>query len=98
MNDILLDNNLDLLIVNGDFVVDNADEQIQELLLIANQGSFRESPLTGVALVNYLKKQFTPTQVDALKQTIQLQWLYDGFTSANVTINSFSDIEIDAQR
>jgi len=48
MNDIILDNNMDLAIVNGDFVIDDAEEQIQQLILIATQGSFRASPLTGI--------------------------------------------------
>jgi len=98
MNDILLDDNLDLQIVNGDFVLGDAEEQIQELILIASQGSFKESPLTGVGIVKYLKSRFTPAEVDALRQKIKLQLLYDGYSSANVVINAFTDIEIDATR
>jgi hypothetical protein len=92
--DIMLDENMDLAIVDGDFVVDDADEQIQQLVLIATQGSFRQSPLTGVAIVKYLKAQFTPALVDQLKQKIQLQLQYDGFSSVTTVINSFEDIEI----
>jgi hypothetical protein len=92
--DILLDENFDLAIVDGDFVIGDADEQIQQLILMATQGSFRQSPLTGVGIVNYLKKQFTPALVDKLKQKIQMQLQYDGFSSATVVINSFEDIEI----
>ena len=98
MTDIMLDDNLDLLIVNGDFVLDDADQQIQELLLIANQGDFRESPLTGVGIVKYLKSRLSPATVDALKKKIKLQWQYDGFANVNTVINSFSDITITAER
>jgi len=92
--DIILDDNLDLLIANGDFVVGDSDEQTQELILIATQGAFRESPLTGVGIVNYLKAQFSPALVAKLTQKIQLQLQYDGFSAATVVVNSFSDIDI----
>ena len=98
MNDIILDNNMDLAIVNGDFVVDDAEEQIQELILIATQGSFRASPLTGIGIVKYLKSSFTVDKIDQLRQQIILQLQYDGYTTVKTVINSFTDIEIEATR
>ena len=100
MNDILLDDNMDLAIsaVNGDFIVDDAEEQIQQLILVATQGSFRESPLTGIGIIKYLKSSFTVAQVDLLRQQIRLQLLFDGYTTVSTQINSFTDIEIEASR
>jgi hypothetical protein len=98
MNDIILDDNMDLAIVNGDFVVDDAEQQVQELILIATQGSFRESPITGIGIVRYLKSGFTLDKLDELRQQIILQLQYDGYTTVNTQINSFTDIEIDATR
>jgi hypothetical protein len=101
MSDIKLTDNLDLAIENGDFVTmdeTGAEEQYQELILLASQGSFRESPLTGVNIVSYIKKRFTVADVDKLRQKIILQMQYDGYSSVNTTINSFTDIEIDASR
>ena len=98
MNDIVLDNNMDLSIIAGDFVVDDCEDQVQQLLLIAQPGNFRDSPLTGVGIVNYLKSQITPSLVDALTKKIQIQWLYDGYAGVNVVVNSFTDIEIEANR
>lgn len=98
MNDILLDDNMDLAIQNGDFVMGDAEEQIQQLILIATQGSFRNSPLTGVGIIKYIKSSFTVDKVDQLRQKIRLQMQYDGYTSVNTQINSFLDIDIEATR
>jgi len=98
MNDILLDNNLDLLIKNGDFVVDDAEQQHQELIMIATQGSFRESPLTGVGIVKYVKTRLSVETRDKLRQKIRLQLQFDGYTNVSTQINSFTDIQIQADR
>jgi len=98
MIDIILDDNMDLTIVNGDFVVDDSEEQVQQLILVASQGAFRESPLTGIGIIKYVKSSFTVDKVDALRQKIRLQLQYDGYTAVQTQINSFTDIEIDATR
>lgn len=98
MTDILLDDNMDLLISNGDFVIDDSEEQVQELILVANQGSFRESPLTGIGIIKFVKSRFTVDQIDALRQKIRLQLQYDGYDTVKTQINSFTDIEITATR
>jgi hypothetical protein len=98
MNDILLDDNLDLAIEGGDFIVDDAEDQHQQLILIASQGSFRDSPLTGVNIATYIKTGFTQLQVDQIKQECKLQFQYDGYTSSFIKINSFEDIQINAER
>lgn len=98
MQDILLDNNLDLDIFNGDFVVGDGDEQHQEIILIASPGSFRESPLTGVNIMQYIKTGFTQAQIDELRQKIRIQLQYDGYVRSIVQINSFEDIQINAER
>jgi hypothetical protein len=98
MNDIILDNNLDLLIQNGDFVIDDAEQQIQALILMASQGSFRESPLTGVDILQYLKSRLSPALIDKLKQKIQLQFQYDGYTYAQPDIDLSGNIDIAANR
>ena len=98
MTDIILDDNMDLLIENGDFVVDDSEEQVQQLILVATQGSFRNSPVTGVGIINYIKSQFTVGQIDKLRQKIRLQLQYDGYSNVSTQINSFLDIDIEATR
>lgn len=98
MNDILLDDDMDLAIENGDFVVDDAEQQHQELILIAPQGSFRGSPLTGVGITRYYKSAFTVANIDKLRQKIRLQMQYDGYNTVKTVINSFEDIQIQSER
>ncbi|MBB6131321.1 hypothetical protein [Mucilaginibacter lappiensis] len=98
MNDLILDNNLDLAIQNGDFLIDDCEQQNQELILIATQGSFRESPLTGVGIAKYIKSSFSVSKIDQLRQKIRLQLQYDGYQTVNTQINSFTDIQIQAER
>ncbi len=98
MNDILLDDDLDLAIENGDFVIGDSEEQHQELILIAFQGSFRASPLTGIGITRYYKASFSVGNIDKLRQKIRLQMQYDGYKTVKTAINSFEDIEIEAER
>lgn len=98
MIDVLLDDEMDLAIEGGDFVLADIEDQNQQLILIASQGSFRESPLTGVNVARYIKTGFTQAQIDTLKQKIRLQLQYDGYVRSIVKINSFEDIQINAER
>lgn len=98
MIDVLLDDEMDLAIEGGDFVLADSEDQHQQLILIASQGSFRESPLTGVNVARYIKTGFTQAQIDTLKQKIRLQLQYDGYVRSIVKINSFEDIQINAER
>ncbi|WP_443937103.1 hypothetical protein [Pedobacter sp. MW01-1-1] len=98
MTDLILDDNLDIAIEYGDFVLDDAEEQHQQLILIASKGSFRASPLTGVNIGRYVKRRFTQKDIDTLKQQIRLQFQYDGYSQSFVQINSFEDIQINANR
>ena len=53
--DIKLSEDFDLMIQNGDFVINTNDtQQRQELLLLTDKSEWRESPLVGVGAYNYL--------------------------------------------
>lgn len=98
MIDLLLDDSLDIAIEYGDFVAADGEEQHQQLILLASKGSFRDSPLTGVNVGRYVKNRFAQKDIDALKQQIRLQFQYDGYGQSFIQINSFEDIQINAQR
>lgn len=98
MTDLLLDDNYDIAIDGGDFVAADGEEQHQQLILVASKGSFRESPLTGVNIGQYIKTRFTQKDIDRLKQQIRLQFQYDGYTQSFIQINGFDDIQINAKR
>ena len=52
--DILLDENNDLLIRNGDFVFGESDQQHIECILSTNPNDWKESPVVGAALIKSL--------------------------------------------
>lgn len=96
--DIMLDDDKDLLIEGGDFVIDLADEQHIELILLSNKGQWRNSPLTGVGIFQFIGAPFTLKESDSLKQKIMLQLELDGYRKREIEIKSFSEIKIDATR
>lgn len=56
MQDFLLDDNGDLKIENGDFVLGNSDVQHQELLLLMDKGELKENPTKTVGLIQYINE------------------------------------------
>ena len=50
--DILLDSNNDLQLYNGDFVIDNSDQQHVEHIVHAQKGEYKNYPITGFGVVN----------------------------------------------
>ena len=54
MKDIKLENDLDLLVENGDFVIGTSDEQELSALLLSSPGIFKNAPLMGVDVQKYL--------------------------------------------
>lgn len=52
--DIMLDDNNDLLISNGDFVISDSMMQDVALILLMNQGELKSDPILGCNLTKYL--------------------------------------------
>ncbi|MDB0602645.1 hypothetical protein PL373_16205 [Tenacibaculum maritimum] len=75
MKDLLLDENGDLSIVNGDFIIGNSSEQSVEQLLISKAGEWKEHPQIGCDIqksMNGLINRF-------LERNIRVQLEADGF-------------------
>lgn len=92
---ILLDG--DLHIVNGDFNVKESDSQHIELIIDSWIGSWKQYPLCGVGIENYIKSS---GQSLALKRNIAVQLEADGFTEVDVYVSPYDilDITVDATR
>ena len=77
MPDLLLDDDLDLLIEGGDFVVATAEEerlQRAQLIMATSRGSWKQSPLLGVGAA-----RLREAPLDAeLRREIELQLRADG--------------------
>lgn len=54
VQDILLDDNYDLLVKNGDFVVGDSDQQSADLIFQTYIGHWKENMLVGVGVEYYL--------------------------------------------
>lgn len=93
-NDILFDENGDLKIADGDFVIGGSKNQEIENLLVSAKGAFKEFPLVGGDIGRMIKAR--SGQTAALKE-IKYQLKNDGFDASNITIDD-QDINVSATR
>jgi hypothetical protein len=85
VKDILLDDNLDLVIDKGDFKVGESDQQSQVLIINTNLGDWKQFPLTGVGINQYLGSS---GQSDVIKRAIGIQLSADGFKVNEVIVRA----------
>lgn len=68
MTDILRDENDDLLIQNGDFVVGESLDQEVALILMMNQGELKEDPILGAGLMRLINSNGTEGDIKRLSK------------------------------
>lgn len=97
VKDILLDENYDLAISNGDFKVGSSDSQHIQLIVDSWIGSWKQFPLVGVGITNYKN---SAGQEIALKRNIAVQLEVDGFAKPDIKINpnNILDLSIQTER
>lgn len=83
--DIALDSNGDLEISNGDFVIQQSDQQHVQDIFKAHKGEYKEWPLVGFGASGYLKKT-TLSKAEFLRN-LKVQLRYDGYESPKIIIN-----------
>jgi len=93
MTDIRLDENLDLQVQNGDFVIGETDKQNQQLIILANKGEWKEHPEVGVGIQNILSDE-NPN--DVLIET-KRQLEYDGMQIDNISLTAEGKLIIDGK-
>lgn len=82
MKDLLLDENGDLKIVNGDFVIGDASEQSVEQLLISKPGEWKEFPQVGCNI-----QKSRNGKIDRfLERNIRVQLESDGFKVGKLNV------------
>ncbi len=91
--DILLDDNMDVKALQGDFEVNDATFQNQQLLLISEKGEWKQSPVVGVGIMSFLLDDVT---VHELHQEIQKQFNLDGMKVNKIEGNTWQNTIIDA--
>ncbi|MFB0498717.1 hypothetical protein ABID99_004954 [Mucilaginibacter sp. OAE612] len=77
MIDYLMDDKDDLLIVNGDFVRGESNQQQQRKLLLAEKGEYRQAPLATVGTFQFLNDEGSIAGEDLLRE-IRLRFSQDG--------------------
>ena len=81
-NDILLDDNFDVIIKDGDFLIGEASEQHQQLLLISEKGMWKQYPVIGVAMQSFL---LDDDYTDGFKKEVKKQFEMDGMEIDTIT-------------
>lgn len=97
VKDIILED-YDLVIENGDFKLSSSDMQHIELICVTNLGDWKQYPLQGVGIENYIS---SAGQTDALKRTISIQLAADGYKVNQILVkgtNETFEYSIDAVR
>ncbi|GIZ10290.1 hypothetical protein [Flavobacterium sp. UMI-01] len=92
MGDLLLDDNLDLKIENGDFVVGESTAQHQKLLILADKTEFKEVPMRGVGARRFLED----SDPSNLAREIRTEFTTDGMTVNKIQIADDLTIQVDA--
>jgi hypothetical protein len=91
MNDLLLDENGDLSIVNGDFDIGFSGNQHQEHILLANKGEYKEFPELGVGIAAMLGDDDYTDMLIEIKKNLE----YDGMKIKNVRFDENGNLDID---
>jgi hypothetical protein len=82
-NDILLNTDGSFKVQNGDFVIGESDEQHIELILKTNPNEWKQTPITGAALIKSLGGNIT----GFAKRNVQVQLEADGYSLQTVIEN-----------
>ncbi len=93
VNDIVLDAELDLLFVDGDFFVFDTTLQHQKLIVETNKGDWKNVPEVGVDMKNY----FLNENFSGLLTEIKKQLVIDGMDVQSVSINEKAALTIKAE-
>lgn len=95
--DITLTDDGDLLFRNGDFVIDYSDARHQQHIIDAFKGFYKDYPLVGVGIFQYLKSAGTAAEI---KREITIELEADKYLVNKVDITTHPDltIKIDAER
>lgn len=82
--DILFDEDGDLMISNGDFLIDDSNDQHVEIIFDAVKGEIRENPSLGFAAMHFLKSNVK--DID-LKRALRVELNKDGYDDADIILS-----------
>jgi len=85
--DILTDENGELAVLNGDLHIGNSDQQHVEHILTSAKGHYKQHPLIGVGIEDYLNAPNSLITRQKLEKEINLQLESDGAKEITVSYN-----------
>lgn len=94
--DILIGQDGDLQIVNGDFVLGEALEQQIEHLFLADKGAYKDYPIIGVGIKSMLNNRLKGPQEIVREGKLQLQ--SDGWQQIDLQITNGDKVNVHAVR
>lgn len=95
VKDIALDNDLDLVIENGDFKISDSDQNHVILIIKSYFGAFKQYPLIGVGIDNYIA---SVGMEQIIKRNITVQLESDSYNVNEVKVEGSDKYSIDANR
>ena len=93
MQDLILDQDGDLKIQNGDFAIGESTIQHQHHIIIANKGEYKEHPEVGVGIGDAILTERPKRILTEIKRNLE----YDGMRVKQVRFEDDQSITIDAQ-
>lgn len=90
--DFILDNNNNLIISDGDWLIGNSDQQNVELIFISYPGMWKQNPLIGCGIYGDINGNWTSN----IQNYIKNQLNSDGYSQVKFNFNQ-STSQIDVQ-
>lgn len=97
VKDFISGDTADTIIKDGDFLVDYSDQHHIEDLVRSEKGEYKQHPLTGIGIANYINAPLTRELKTRLEKDIRIQLSADSFEITQVEVENFESIIIDAE-
>lgn len=92
MNDIALDENEDIDLSSGDFIITESTAQHQKQLLLNYKGDFKENPTLCVGAFSYLDDE----NFSGLVRAVNIEFSRDGIEVHDVAITPAGEVQSNA--
>lgn len=83
--DVLLDDNNELIVENGDFVIGDSDNQHAAIIFEAQKGEIRSSPELGFGAMRFVKN--SGSTVRKFLRDLKLELEKDGYADPDINID-----------
>lgn len=92
--DIQIDDDMDDIVENGDFLVEDTTRQNERLLIVIEKAENKMRPESGVGIGNWILDEADGLD---LKKEIQSQFEEDGMVIGSLIVKSIENIQVSAE-